>query len=209
MVILERGREVLNLRFLRFVAALSLLLFIIPLTIANGAGLKGKLSGGVHAASNNTAPNRSVLPKRGDIAVVVDGSDVQHVKTAEASIIEMLISHGYRVVDETKMKKIRAAAARAKAARFALEGNVEGILRISSGYSAAATVVAHVQAGKPVQNEFQLYTCTSSVALMAVTSNGTKLGGKTAQGKQVGYTEDEAQQKAIDSAVASGMAQMF
>ena len=121
----------------------------------------------------------------------------------------MLVSHGYRVVDEAKMKKIRAAAAKAKAARLALEGNVEGILKISSGYSAAATVVARVQAGKPVQNEFELYTCTSSVALMAVTSNGTKLGGKTAQGKQVGYTEDEAQQKAIDAAVASGMAQMF
>ena len=60
----------MNLRFLRFVVALCLLLFIVPLATANGAGLKGKLSGGVHTASVNTAANRSVLPKKGDIAVV-------------------------------------------------------------------------------------------------------------------------------------------
>lgn len=193
-------------RFLRCFAALCLLLCL-PLG-AESAGLKGKLGGG----GGSSAPqpvNRPVLPRTGDIAVVVDGSDAQHVMTAEASIIEMLVSRGYRVVDEAKMKKIRAAAAKAKAARLALEGNVEGILKINSGYSAAATIVARVQAGKPVVNEFELYTCTSSAAIMAVTSRGTKLGGKTAQGKQVGYTEDEAQQKAIDAAVQAGMSQMF
>ena len=195
---------------LRFAA---ILVCIITLSLlsqeAYSLGLKGKLDSPSRNNNANKIQNRHVLPKRGDIAVLVEGSNAQHVRTTEAAIVEMLVSRGYRVVDEAKMRRIRAAAVRAKAARLALEGNVEGIMKLNAGYSAAATIVARVQAGKPVENEFQLYTCTSSVALMAVTSNGTKLGGRTAQGKQIGYTEDEAQQKAIDAAVASGMEQMF
>ena len=182
---------------------------------AGAAVRKGKLSGGGgqggggFAPVQPQAPARPMLPKRGDIAVVVDGPDRHHVKMAEAAIVETLVSRGYRVVDEAKMKKIRAAAARAKAARLALEGNVEGILRINASYSVAATVVANVRAGRPRLNEFELFTGTASVAIMAVTSNGTRLGGQTAEGKQVGYTEDEARQKSIDAAVQSGMSKVL
>ena len=153
--------------------------------------------------------NRPVLPNTGDIGVIVEGYDPMHIATAEAMIIEELAANGYRVVDEARMKKLRAAAARAKAARYALEGNVSAILKLNGTYNATATIVARVQAGRPVVNEFNLYTATASAAMIAVTSNGTKLGGKTAQGKAVGYTFDEAQQKAIDAAVRDGLAQMF
>ena len=200
----------MNLRFLRFAATLSLLLCLAPCKLESAVIRKGKLSKDrPHAATVQSASSHSVLPKKGDIAVVVEGEDAQYVRMTEAMIVDSLVNHGYRVVDEAKMKKIRAAAAKARAARLALEGNVEGILKISSGYNAAATIVATVRAGQPRENEFNLYTGTASVVLMAVTSNGTKLGGKTAQGKQVGYTEDETQQKAIYSAVEAGMAQMF
>ena len=198
-----------------------LLLILILISASNNAyalGLKGKLDNPYGSDSvnnynynykNSTANNRSVLPKKGDIAVLVECYDAQHVRMAEAMIIEALASHGYRVVDEAKMKRIRAAAAKAKAARLALEGNVEGILKINASYNAAATVIARVQAGEPVVNEFNLYTGTASAAIIAVTSRGVKLGGKSAMGKQVGYTLDEAQQKAIDAAVSSGLAQLF
>ena len=179
---------------------------------AGAAVRKGKLSRPDNqdfAPVQPQAPARPMLPKRGDIAVVVDGPDRHHVSMAEAAIVETLVSRGYRVVDEAKMKKIRAAAARAKAARLALEGNVEGILRINASYSVAATVVANVRAGRPRLNEFELFTGTASVAIMAVTSNGTRLGGQTAEGKQVGYTEDEARQKSIDAAVQSGMSKVL
>ena len=197
----------------KFFAAI-ILVFCLA-NFANAAGLGGKLdrhvSGPSYDYSNGGATNngRSVLPKRGDIAVVVTGDDPQHVKTAEAIIIEMLRSNGYRVVDEAKMRRIRQAAARAQAARYALEGNVDAIMRINANYSAAATVVARVSAGYPVVNEFNLYTGTASAAIMAVTSRGTKLGGKTSMGKQIGYTDDEASYKAISAAVESGMSQMF
>ena len=153
--------------------------------------------------------NRAVLPNTGDIGVIVDGPDPQHNAIAEAMIIEELAANGYRVVDEARMKKLRAAAARAQAARYALEGNVSAILKLNGTYNAAAIVVARVRAGYPVVNEFKLYTGTASAAIIAVTSKGTKLGGKTATSKAVGYTIDETEIKAIEQAVQDGMAQMF
>ena len=198
--------------------SLAILLTVTLASCAYSLGLGGKLDRRSRAQENYndyysyggaTNNDRQVLPKRGDIAVVVTGDNPQHVRITESIIVEMLANNGYRVVDEAKMRRIRQAAARAKAARYALEGNVEAILKINASYSAAATVIARVQAGWPVVNEFGLYTGTSSVALMAVTSGGRKLGGKTSMGKQVGYTEDEAQYKSISAAVESGMYQMF
>ncbi|MBQ3457214.1 MAG: hypothetical protein IJG36_12315 [Synergistaceae bacterium] len=175
-----------------------------------GVRLKGKLSDlyGGGTKETETAPRR-ILPKKGDIAVLVEGDDKQHRAIAEAMIIEELRSRGYRVVDEAKMKRIKAAAARAKAAIYALEGNVAGILSLNAHYSAAATVVARVQAEYPRMNEFQLYTGTASVVLLAVTSGGTKLGGRVADGKTIGYSIDETMRKSLYEAVKNGMQQFF
>lgn len=107
------------------------------------------------------------------------------------------------------MKRIKMAAARAQAARYALEGNVEAILRINAHYSAAATIVAHVEAGRPELNEFRLYTGTASSALLAVTSGGRKLGGKTSYAKTVGYTADETRQNALKQALTESLALLF
>ena len=68
---------------------------------------------------------------------------------------------------------------------------------------------ARVHAGKAVQNQFGLYTGTASITLLAVTSNGTKLGGRTASAKEVAYTEYETLMKCIESAVDEGMKQMY
>lgn len=175
-----------------------------------GVRLKGKLSDlyGGGTKEKETAPRR-ILPKKGDIAVLVEGDDKQHRAIAEAMIIEELRSRGYRVVDEAKMKRIKAVAARAKAAIYALEGNVAGILSLNAHYSAAATVVARVQAEYPRMNEFQLYTGTASVVLLAVTSGGTKLGGRVADGKTIGYSIDETMRKSLYEAVKNGMQQFF
>ena len=178
----------------------------------SGTRLKGKLSdlyGSGIKEEEDTAPQRRILPKRGDIAVLVEGDDRQHRAMAEAMIIEELTSRGYRIVDEAKMKRIKAAAARAKAAIYALEGNVAGILSLNAHYSAAATVVARVQAEYPRMNEFRLYTGTASVVLLAVTSGGKKLGGRVADAKIVGYSIDETMRKALYEAVKNGMQQFF
>lgn len=197
----------------RAFSLICLIVLLFTLTDAESAiRLKSKLPDSSSSTKNDTADKvkqRRVLPKKGDIGVVVEGSDPQHVAIAEAMIIEELASRGYRVVDEAKMKRIKMAAARAQAARYALEGNVEAILRINAHYSAAATIVAHVEAGRPELNEFRLYTGTASAALLAVTSGGRKLGGKTSYAKTVGYTADETRHNALKQAVTEGLSLLF
>ena len=152
---------------------------------------------------------RRILPKKGDIAVIVLGNDEQHKAIAEAIIIEELAARDYRVVDEAKMKRIKAAAAQAKAAIYALEGNVAGILSLNAHYSAAATVIARVQAEYPEKNALRLYTGTASAVLLAVTSGGKKLGGRVADAKFVGLTIEETMRKSLYEAVRNGMQQFF
>ena len=200
--------KIARTNFSKIIFALGVVAFcLVSINVADAAKLRR--TGRAPEAEYDYSLNRPVLPNTGDIGVVVDGYDPMHIATAEAMIIEELAANGYRVVNEARMKKLRAAAARAKAARYALEGNVSAILKLNGTYNATATIVARVQAGRPVVNEFRLYTATAQAAMIAVTSRGTKLGGKTAQGKAVGYTPDEAQQKAIEAAVREGLAQMF
>lgn len=173
--------------------------------------IRGKLSGNndsYHEDRNTLHSNRRILPKRGDIAVIVEGDDRQHIAISEAMIIEELINHGYRVVDEAKMKRIKMAAAKAKAAQYAWEGNIAGLLKLNGNYSVAATVIARVRAEYPRLNEYELYTGTASVVMMAV-SGAKKLGGRTADAKTVGYSIEETMRKSLQEAVINGMQQFF
>ena len=182
------------------------LLFCLVFTCPAEAAKKKRRSPSSPANSSQPA---SVLPKRGDIVVVVEGDDDQQVRITETKIIDSLIQHGYRVVDEKKMRAAKAAAVRAQAYRLAMQGNYNAIFKLNASYSASATIVARVQGGKAVQNQFGLYTGTASISILAVTSSGTKLGGKTSFSKEVGFTDYEALMKCIDSAVESGMEQMY
>ncbi|MBR1438443.1 MAG: hypothetical protein IJ587_07890 [Synergistaceae bacterium] len=197
--------------------SLCVLMILIASVESSAAMLrKGKLSNLSNEPVERTQenkPNRRILPTRGDIAVVVEGDDRHYAATAEAMIIEELASRGYRIVDEAKMKRIKAAAARAKAAIYALEGNVAGILSLNAHYSVGATVVARVRAGVPRMNEARLYTGSATITLLAVTSGGVKLGGQTArvEGRDgiIGYTVDDTMDKAIYEVVRRGMEQLF
>jgi hypothetical protein len=65
-----------------------------------------------------------------------------------------------------------------------------------------------VTAGRPVENEFKLLTGTASAAVRAISSGGVMLYGDTVSGKQVGYTPDEASQKALEAAVMAAADRM-
>ena len=194
------------------------MIIALPIEAYSGIRLKGKLSGGSEyessSSSYGTEPNaatysdRRILPRRGDVAVIVDGDDSQHIAIAEAMIIEELNSRGYRVVDEAKMKRIKMAAARAKAAQYAWEGNIAGLLKLNGNYSVSATILARVRAEYPRLNEYELYTGTSSIVLMAV-SGAKKLGGRTAEGRAIGYSFEESMRKSLYEAVHNGMQQFF
>ena len=189
---------------------LCISLLLIMCSVSEAAMLKkGKLQEQYPDAPRQERQHHQILPKRGDIGVVVDGTDTMHVATTEAMIIQELVSHGYRVVDERKMKQIKMAAAKAQAARYAFEGNIAALLKVNGHYSAVATVCAKVKAGHPVRNDMGFYTGTATISLLAVTSRGTKLGGDMAQGKALGYTLEEAQQNAINDAVRNALSQIF
>ena len=188
-------------------ASLMLLCLIMNLMLAGESEAAKKRK--AKRAPVQTSESDSVLPKRGDIAVIVEGDDEQHVKMTEAKIIDSLVKHGHRVVDEAKMKKMKAAAVRAQAFRLAMQGNYNAIFKLNASYSCAATVVARVQAGKPEKNQFNLFTGNANISIIAITSRGTKLGGKTSTSRQVAFTEYETQVKAIEAAVEDGMNQMY
>ena len=194
----------------RRLMSVALFMMLSVCSVSDATMLKrGKLADEYPDTPKQQKQPNQILPKKGDIGVVVDGTDTMHVSTTEAMIIQELVSHGYRVVDEKKMKSMKMAAAKAQAARYAFEGNMSALLKVNGHYSAAATVCAKVRAGRPVRNDLGVYTGTATISLLAVTSRGTKLGGDMAQGKALGYTVEEAEQNGINDAVRNAMSQIF
>lgn len=147
---------------------------------------------------------RAALPD-GSIAVLTKGPSAQHAASVASIITRELIAKGHKVVDPKRLDAIR----RSKAAALALEGNVDAIIKLSKQYGFSTMITAQLQAGKPVLNEFQLYTGTSSIAVMATTSAGQVVYADTVMGKQVGYTPDEAAQKSIEAAAKLAVQRML
>ena len=144
----------------------------------------------------------AALPKN-SFAVLANGPSAQHTKSTEAVITRQLLTKGYKVVDPKKLEAIK----RDRIARLALAGDVDAILKLSSGHG-ATMIVVQVEAGRPVVNEFKLYTGTSSLAVTVGAPNGSIIYADTVMGKQVGYTSDEAAQKSIESAANKAVASM-
>jgi len=144
----------------------------------------------------------AALPKN-SFAVLANGPSAQHTKSTEALITKQLLAKGYKVVDPQKLQAIK----KDKIARLALAGDVDAILKLSSGHG-ATMIVVQVEAGWPVVNEFKLYTGTSSLAVTVGAPNGSIIYADTVMGKQVGYTPDEAAQKSIESAANRAVAKM-
>ena len=150
-----------------------------------------------------SAPADASLPRGTSFAVLANGPSVQHVRSTEAVITRQLLAKGYSVVNPQRLEAIK----RDRAARLALEGNVDAILRLSSGHG-ATMIVVQVEAGQPRLNEFRLYTGTSSLALTVGAPNGSIIYADTARATQVGYTADEAAQKAIEAAATKAVGEM-
>ena len=191
-------------RALRIILFLSLIVYVLTCCHAEAARKRRKTK----SQAVQDPSEQSVLPKKGDIAVLVEGPE-EHVKRAEANIINMLVNRGYRVVDEAKMKRIRMAAARALADKYILYGEKHKILSINASYNVAATVIANIIPEEARENRIKLFTGTASAAVIAVKSNGVRLGGKTYTSKKVGYTQAEALRKAVDDAIQNSMMQIF
>lgn len=141
---------------------------------------------------------------KSSIAILTKGPSAQHAASVAAILTRELIANGYKVVDPGTLEKIR----RSKAAEAALLGDVNAIMNLGRQYGFSTMVTATLEAGMPVINEFQLYTGTSSLAIMAMSSGGQMVYADTVSGKQVGYTPDEAAQKSIESAAKTAVKRM-
>ncbi len=98
-------------------------------------------------------------------------------------------------------KKIR----RSKAAALALEGNVDAILQLGRSFPGFPCFSqARSPFPKPVRNEFGLFTATASVSVTAChAANGRQILALTESAKEIGYTPEEAAQKAAEKAASS------
>jgi len=139
----------------------------------------------------------SALPKGKTIAVLVRSNSSQHARSAEAILINSLIQGGYKAVDRDRLESIRQN----KAAALALEGDVDAILKLSQTYGFNVLVSGRATIHTPVKNEFGLFTATAVVSVTACQgSDGRQLFADTSTAKEVGYTGDEAGQKALEAA---------
>jgi hypothetical protein len=188
-----RDSRILKLGF-RIAAAAFCLSLIFFFSCGADAAVNKKLPA---PPPRKEAPRSAPLPKKGSIAVLVSGSSPHYAESALSIMIQQLTAKGYKIADQNKLAQIR----RSKAAQYALEGNVDAIMKLSSQYGISTTVTVTATVGEPMENEFKLYTGTASAAVRAISSGGVMLYGDTVSGKQVGYTPDEASQKALEAAI--------
>lgn len=140
------------------------------------------------------------LPKGKAIAMVIyensqdpfqQGLDIG---SAEAVVSRILLDKGYPLVNQGQLKKIKES----KAAMLALDGNVEGILKLGSAYNVRIFVTGKVARHRPIKNPMGTYTATAAIAVRAYsTSNGKYLFSDAAEGKALGGSPDEASEKAL------------
>ncbi len=141
------------------------------------------------------------LPKGQAVAVVIAETagilSNAAVGTAETLVKQTLMENGYPVVNEAQLAKIR----RSKAAALALDGNVDAILSLGKKYGVKLFVSGKATMHESRKNEFGLFTGTAAIAVQAYSAtNGKYLFADTVMGKDLGYTPEEAGQKALMAA---------
>ena len=152
-----------------------------------------------------SAPAFAGIPNSGLVAILAAGWSDLHAATVTSIMAREFMANGYRVV----APDILAAIRRHSEASAALSGNANAIKALSAQYGFSSIVTAQVEAGWPVENEFKLFTGTSSIAVMAMNSDGEMIYADTAMGRQVGYTPDEAAQKSMEAAAQSAVQRMI
>ncbi|HOU32956.1 MAG TPA: hypothetical protein PLY89_06335 [Synergistaceae bacterium] len=141
------------------------------------------------------------IPKGKAVAVVIAETagilSNAAVGTAETLVKQTLMQHGYPVVNEAQLAKIR----KSKAAALALDGNVDAILSLGKKYGVKIFVSGKATMHESRQNEFGLFTGTAAIAVQAYSAtDGKYLFADTVMGKDLGYTPEEAGQKALMAA---------
>jgi hypothetical protein len=157
------------------------------------------------------APVFAAMPKKGEIAVIAVGmndysNEFTHI--VEDSVVQELLSAGYRVVDESTKRKIHQAAAQRKADDAYLRGDVNALMKISFGYNVATTIAVRfkVDEGEETINtgRFKGYTGSVTVTFNAKNSSGdyTRASQSPIMTTGAGATSAKAANRAVIAAAA-------
>ena len=142
------------------------------------------------------AADAAALPKGKTIAVLVRGTP-SHGAAVRSILTRALLEGGYRAVDEQQLERIR----RSKAAALALEGDVDAILQLGKSFGFSVLLSGTVTVPKAVKNEFGLFTATAALSITACSAaDGRQILAVTESAKEIGYTPEEAAQKAAETA---------
>jgi hypothetical protein len=157
------------------------------------------------------APVSAAMPKKGEVAVIAVGMNEyssEFVHIVEDSVIQELLSAGYKVVDEAKKKKIHQAVAQRKADEAFLRGDAGALMKISFGYSVASTIAVRFRVDE-AENTIDTgrhkgYTGSVSITFNAKNSSGNYT--RTSQAPIVttgaGVTPAKATNRAVIAAAA-------
>ncbi|MDR1965386.1 MAG: hypothetical protein LBQ36_01635 [Synergistaceae bacterium] len=144
--------------------------------------------------------SEAAVPKSGAISVVVGGADdfsQKYESTAESVIVNELLSNGYNIVDQKK----RAAMRRDAAARLALQGDMQAIMRLGSKYGVSAVITVTLVVGEPEETVGKFKTGTATVNYIAVATNGNYSKADSASSRPTaGSTAALAAKRSVEAA---------
>ncbi|MDR1134302.1 MAG: hypothetical protein LBL05_09055 [Synergistaceae bacterium] len=157
------------------------------------------------------SPVFAAMPKKGEVAVIAIGmSDYssEFVHMVEDSVVQELLSAGYRVVDEATKRKIHQAVAQRKADDAYLRGDVNALMKISFGYSVATTIAVRFRVDE-AENTIDTGRHKGYTNSVSITFNAKNSGGDYTRASQspimttgAGVTPAKATNRAVIAAAA-------
>jgi len=157
------------------------------------------------------APGFAAMPKKGEVAVIAVGMNdysKEFTHIVEDSVIQELLSAGYRVVDEAKKEKIYQAIAQRKADDAFIRGDANALMKISFSYSVACTIAVRFRVDEAENTidtgKHKGYTASATVTFDAKSSNGdyTRASGSPIMTTGAGVTPAKATNRAVITAAS-------
>ena len=157
------------------------------------------------------APAFAAMPKKGEVAVIAVGMNYyseEFTHIVEDSVIQELLSAGYKVVDEAKKRQIHQAIAQRKADDAFLRGDVNALMKISFGYNVATTIAVRFRVDE-AENTINTgrhkgYTGSVTITFNAKNSSGdyTRASQSPIMTTGAGVTPAKATNRAVISAAS-------
>jgi hypothetical protein len=157
------------------------------------------------------APVFAAMPNKGEVAVIAIGMNYyseEFTHIVEDSVIQELLSAGYKVVNESKKKQIHQAIAQRKADEAFLRGDVSALMKISFGYSVATTIAVRFRVDE-AENTIDTGKHKGYTNSATITFNAQNSGGNYVQASRspimttgAGVTPAKATNRAIITAAS-------